>query len=210
MNHLICSAQFNAALMSSGIAMPKTIVEGTDSPDRLKKYVDYGCGFPLVLKVKARGSRGIGVIKVDSWQGLTSLADYFVSQNQSFILSQFIENQGAIRSIVLGDQVLCHVLRINPENEFRCSSPKSKPIEKLVQPNPKLDAIAIAASKAVHFEFVGVDIIQDAEGNYYVLEVNFPQDFVTPQQFTGIDIAFAAVSHLKDKASRRFELEKED
>lgn len=192
----------NVALSAAGIPMPKTVMEGTDNPKLLKKYVEFLGGFPMVLKIKG-GSRGVGVIKVDSWQGLTSLAEYLVDQGESFVLSQYIENRGTIRSVVLGDEVLCHVMRANPQNEFRCSSPKRKHIEEIVHPHQRLNEIAIAASKAVNFEFVGVDIVQDSKGNYYVLELNYPHDFVSPQEFTGIDIAEFAVKYLIKKARAR-------
>ena len=193
------TSECNSALLASDVSMPKTIVEGTNDLNLLDRYVEFLGGFPVVLKVKG-GSKGLGVIKVDTWMGLTSLADYLVFGEQSFVISQYIENQGTIRSVVLGDDILCHVMRVNPENEFRCSSPNRMAAEEIVQPNPRLDAIAIAARKVVQFEFIGVDIIQDVDGNYYVLEVNFPQDFVSPQKFTGVDIAHAAVSYLHGKA----------
>lgn len=200
-NHIASSTQINVALLSAGMPMPRTIVEGTNNRDLLRRYVDHLGGFPLVVKVVG-GSRGVGAIMVDSWHGLISLSDFLHSERHEFMLSQFIPNHGAIRAIVVGEDVVCAVVRENPADDFRCSSPTQKPIVKNIAVTDELRQLAVAASKAVQYEFTGIDIIQDNEGKSFVLEVNYPQDFVTPQRFTQVDIALAAVAYLKNKAAK--------
>ncbi len=199
-NHIASSTQLNVALLQAGIAMPRTIIDGTSDRTLLREYVDYLGGFPLVIKVVG-GSRGVGVMRVDSWQGLISLCDFLCSEHRDFILSQFIPNQGVTRAIVVGEEVVVAVKRISSEDDFRCSSPNRPSEQMLVSTTGEMQCLALAASKAVQFEFTGVDIVQDEHGNYLVIELNYPQDFVTPQSFSKVDVAFAAVSYLKNKAA---------
>ncbi len=208
-NHILSSSQLDVALASAGVPVPRTVVRGSNDRSLLRKYVEYVGGFPLILKAPG-GSRGVGVVKVETWNSLTSLADLLNNLQVEFSIKQFIENSGTIRAIVVGNKLVCSVLRLNRPDDFRCLSPSFankvkqeepnlrlvEPNQRLVEPNQRLVEIALHAARAAKYEFVGVDVIQDDSGEYYVLEVNFPQDFATPQEFSGIDVASDAVSHL--------------
>lgn len=199
-NFVFSSTQFDVSLLHAGIAVPRTVIRGTNNRVLLEKYVDYLLGFPLILKVHG-GSRGVGVVKVESWEGLTSLADYMTAVQKEFTLKQFIPNEGTIRAVVVGDRLVGAVLRVNKPGEFRCSSPAEQPHMRIVEPTGQLTDLSLRAAQAVGHEFVGVDIVQDGSGAYSVLEVNYPHDFATPQEFSGIDFAFEAVRHLVRKSA---------
>jgi tetrahydromethanopterin:alpha-L-glutamate ligase len=54
---------------------------------------------------------------------------------------------------------------------------------------PEMEQLAIAATKAVHADYAGVDIIRTISGTYTVLEVNSVPAWKGLYQATGIDVA---------------------
>ena len=197
-NYIFSTHQLDLSLISANIPVPKTILKGSNNKELLEKYVDYLGGFPLILKVTG-GSLGVGVIKIESWENLVSTADMLSSKDIHFQLKRYIPNKGTIRAIVVGNRVVCSIIRLNPENDFRCSSPGKSSIIEPYTCSEELEKLAIKVSRAVKFEFVGIDFIQGNDGNFYVLEVNFPNDFSIPANFTGVNVAKFVVNHLNEK-----------
>ncbi|WP_169514038.1 ATP-grasp domain-containing protein [Christiangramia echinicola] len=197
-NYIFSTHQLDLSLKAANIPIPKTILKGSNNKELLKNYVEYLNGFPLILKVTG-GTLGVGVIKIESWESLVSTADMLSSKSIHFQLKQYIPNNGTIRAIVVGNQVVCSIIRLNPENDFRCSAPGKSSIIEAYSYSEELEKLAIEVSQAVKFEFVGIDIIQGNDGNFYVLEVNFPNDFSIPANFTGVNVAKFVVNHLNEK-----------
>jgi hypothetical protein len=160
------------------IAQPKTIFHNnTIDRELLKGYVNYLNGFPLVIKMYGK-SRGIGLIKVDSWQALISAVDYLHDLKKKFILREFIRSDHVIRLMVLGQEVIASWFTPLMDDDFRNVSDESlsaltkeKIDKKYAQ---EIENLAVAAVHMCGLEFGAVDIILDEKDNAYVLEVNFP------------------------------------
>jgi len=54
---------------------------------------------------------------------------------------------------------------------------------------PEMEQLAIAATKAVHADYAGVDLIRTVDGTYTVLEVNSVPAWKGLYQATGVDVA---------------------
>lgn len=179
------------------IPVPKTIFQISTDRELLKNYVDNLGGFPLIIK--ATGStRGIGTIKIESWQNLISTVDYLMTTGDQFILREFIKNDGAARIIVLGNKVIASEFRDNLKNDFRVSGSKEKNYYQK-DFDDKTYKIAIEATRIANLETSGVDIIFDKNNNPYLLEINTPFDFVPTQEVTNVDIAHLMVDYLINK-----------
>jgi len=171
-------------LAKQGIQIPKTIFIGTNNKSLLKDYVDYLGWFPIVLKTYS-GTSGIGVIKVNNFETLNSIADYFINKGIDFQFKEFINSNSCERLIVLGNEVITGVCKPNKENDFRSGSINN--YSKVY--SDEINELAIKATHSSNFNFAGVDIIIDENtGKPYVLEVNMPLNFVMSQKITGIDI----------------------
>lgn len=96
-NHLFSTHQFDLSLINKGIPVPKTIFKGTNDRRLLEKYVDYLGGFPLILKVTG-GTTGIGVLKIDSWEGLVSTCDLLNQQNVPLSIERVYNQRGYLQS----------------------------------------------------------------------------------------------------------------
>ena len=185
----------------ANLAAPNTIYQITNDRVLLAKYVDYLGGFPLIIK-SAIGSRGIGTIKIESWQNLISTVDYLVTTPDKFIMRQFINADYGARVMVLGNEVILSKKFFFQENDFRnapiLSATKYEPIE--IDETAK--QLCIKAVHLANLEMGGVDLLFEKEtGKPYLLEVNFPTGF---QSF--IDnpepILTKMIQYLIDKANR--------
>ena len=184
----------------ANLPSPKTIFTLTADRQLLKNYVDYLGGFPIIIK--ATGStRGIGTMKIDSWQSLISTIDYLINTGDKFILRQFIQNNGAARIIVLGSKVIASEFRDNLENDFRVSGHKVKNYYQK-DFDEQTYQLAITATHLANFETSGVDIIYDEVNNPYLLEVNMPYDFVPTNEVTDVDIAYLMIEYLIAKSKK--------
>jgi len=185
----------------ANLLSPKTIFHISADRQLLKKYVDYLGGFPIIIK--ATGStRGIGTMKIDSWQNLISTVDYLLTTGDKFIFRQFIKAKSGCRLMVLGDEVIAGADFAMNENDFR-NAVDSKQVKYFKRSFPEnLTQTAVKASQLGNVEFAGVDFLEDEAGNFYLLEINFPSGFSGLIDVCGVDIPLKMVEYLKNKAQR--------
>lgn len=159
-----------------GLQSPKTIYQLTADRALLKKYVEYLGGFPVIVKV-AGGTRGIGTIKIDSWQTLISIADYLLTTADKFIMREFIHAEYGARIMVLGNEVILSSKFYFQENDFRNAPILAATKYETLEISEQVKAICIEAVQSVNLEMGGVDILFDKDLKPYLLEVNFPTGF---------------------------------
>jgi RimK family alpha-L-glutamate ligase len=123
----------------------------------------------LVLK-PLFGSQGQGVRKLLHSEPLPVPMQQYV--DGVYYLQELIETADKphdYRVFVVGGKVVAAMKRIgeswvnNVASGGRCEA---------IQPSQHLQALALKAAQAVDIDYCGVDIIQAASGDYYVLEVN--------------------------------------
>lgn len=182
---------------------PKTIYHITDDRQLLKCYVDFLGGFPIIIK--ATGStRGIGTIKIDSWQNLISTVDYLINTRDKFILRQFIKAKSGCRMIVLGDEVIAAADFAMNESDFRNAVILSQVKYYVRDYSKAIKQVAIKATHLANTEFSGVDFLEDESGNFYLLEVNFPTGFSGLIDVCHVDIPLKMLEYLKQKAKSAY------
>lgn len=184
-------------LEKNKIPSPKTIFCPTKDRHILQENVKKLGGFPLIIKVLG-GTRGMGVMKIDSTSALYSMVDFLLAQNRLITLRQYIPVTTSARLIVLGNKVIAsleykaqkHDFRTNESTKLSVTSKKySKDFEDL----------AIRATHALGWEFGGVDILIHNK-KPYVTEVNLPCNFVRAQKVLKKDIALEIVKYLQEKS----------
>jgi RimK-like ATP-grasp domain len=185
----------------ANLLSPKTIFNITADRQLLKNYLDYLGGFPIIIK--ATGStRGIGTMKIDSWQNLISTVDYLMTTGDKFILRQFIKAKSGCRLIVLGNEVIAGGDFTMNENDFR-NAVDLKQVKYFKREYS--EAVNQAAIKATHLantEFSGVDFLEDENGKFYLLEINFPTGFSGLIDVCGVDIPFKMIEYLINKSDK--------
>lgn len=188
------TSQICIQLEKQGIPMPKTIYKGNNDKSLLRKYVDFLGGFPIILKTYG-GTGGVGVIKIDNFATLYSLADYLSSEKTDFQLKEFIPSTSCERMTVLGNEVIYTITRPIKENDFR-SDVYNKASHTTKLPD-EINQVAINATHAANLNYAGVDLIISSKDNKpYILEVNCPQNFAIHEQVTGESYAEKMIAWL--------------
>ena len=184
---------------ANNIAMPKTLNLFSRDRDLLQKYVEFLGGFPIIIK-SLGGSHGVGVMKIDSFSSLFSVVDYLlVSQKKAkFILREYIDIEKSARLIVLGDKVVDSIEYAAPSGDFRTNVGKKLSVSKKTF-SDDVQNTAIKGVNARGFEFGGVDILIDRNGEHYLIEANFPCFFPRCQMLTGVDISGMMLDYLVQK-----------
>ena len=164
--------------VKAGIPQPKTIFHNnTIERGLLSDYIRYLGGFPIIIKMYGK-SRGVGIIKIDSWEAYVSIIDYLVEGRKKFVIRKFIKTDRAIRFIVLGDKVISSWYTPLMDNDFRNVTDASLldlAKAKVPQKYPEeIEQIAVEATRCSNLHFSAVDMVTDEGGNPFVLEVNFP------------------------------------
>ena len=174
--HDICSDKFMSQIYFDRhkIRTPKTvrIAHIEDSDNALKKLKS---NFPIILKTTI-GSKGIGVILVESAPSLNSIVQLLYRENEyiDILLQEQIETSYDVRVIICNGEVIASIKRPMVKGDFRSNvSQGSEPVSFDLTDLERSESIR--AAKVVEGMFVGVDFIaakdREKESPYFI-EVN--------------------------------------
>jgi len=191
------SSYWQLLLARSGVPMPRTIA--CTSPNRalLRTFVERLGGLPIIIKCPG-ASRGIGVMRADSFSTLFSLVDYVLSRGTVPYLAAYIDSATHWRVVVVGKRAVAAYRNIVEDDDFRTYA-ADDPTAYTSQVPEALATIACRAVEALRLEHGGVDILEHPSGRLYLLEVNFPCYFPQAQLVGGIDVAGEMVEYLLAK-----------
>lgn len=193
----------NSALLHQkhGLQVIKTIFDITNDKSLLKDYAQHLGGFPLIIKVVG-GSHGVGVIKVDSFESLASIADYLAAQNKDsqYMMRQFIDHDYSARLTVLDGRVIDSIRYHRVPGDFRSNAGTDLHVEPQ-KFGTDIERMAVDAVEVMGADFGGVDMLIDKTDTGYIAEVNIPCFFPRSQKVTGTDIAGQIIDSLLKKSS---------
>lgn len=183
-------------LRMHGVATPATWVCESRVHTEIIRQQAANNGQQLVLK-PLFGSQGQGVRKLLHGEPLPVPMQQYV--DGVYYLQQLIETADQphdYRVFVVGGKVIAAMKRMgeswvnNVASGGRCEA---------VQPSEQMQALALKAAQAVDIDYCGVDIIQAAGGEYYVLEVNSIPAWRGLQGVTDFNIAEVLVDDFLSK-----------
>lgn len=181
----------------AGIKQPRTIPHCTNSRELLSAYVAALGGLPVVIKI-ADSTLGRGVMRIDSFASLFSVADHLEDQGQDYLLREYINSETTARLMVVGTSVVGALRYSTPLNDFRTNALNSLPGELHAYPS-SVEEFAVRSTQAIGSELGGVDITFSPDGCPVLLEVNVPCGFATFERL-GIPVALAMIQHLVQKS----------
>ena len=153
---------------------PKTVrIYHSEGSEKALEELD--SKFPIILKT-GTGSRGVGVILVESAASLQSIVQLLYRENEfiDIILQEQIKTDYDVRVIICGDEVVGVMKRPIVEGDFRSNvSQGSDPVPHKLTELEKEESLA--AAKAVGGIVVGVDFIpakNREKDRPYFIEVN--------------------------------------
>jgi len=181
------------------IPTPPTVFCLSNDHLELLKYVKKLGGFPVILKALG-GTRGMGVMKIETESALFSIADFLSAQQKLFVLKKFLPVKTSARFIVLGNKVIASLEYVAKDRDFRTNSSKNLTVRPKKYAS-SLEDLAVKATEAYGWEFSGVDVLIHEE-KPYVSEVNFPCNFMRAQEVCQQDIALQMVQYLYEKSRK--------
>ena len=202
----ICADKYRTSLRLAdyGLTQPKTKL--INDPEQSNLQVQEAeIKFPLIMKT-LRGSKGVGVLFVDSEKGLDSIVQLIHKQDEDadLLIQEYIKTEYDVRVHILGGKFLAAMKRPVIEGDFRSNvSQGSKP------KNIKLTELEIEqcllASKAVGGYWTAVDFIpsknREKEPPFF-LEVNSSPGTEGIEDATGQNIAKEVIKHFANEENR--------
>lgn len=189
----ICRHKYRTLQVASQAGLP---VLNTYMVNSLDGYADALRGLqgpPVVVKLVS-SRQGSGVFLVEEGSEDPQLGEARLSavmeERQGVLVQRYIPPQGRrdIRVFVLGDAEVW-AMEVEPApGEFRANIHLGA-IGKVLPVQGELADLAQRARQAVGLDIAGVDLMQDAEGAWWLGEVNFTPGFKGLEKATGHDIA---------------------
>jgi len=176
----------------------------TNDREILKKYSEILGNFPLVIKVSG-SMRGLGTMRVDSFESLHSIADHLHNSPRTYYqLQKFIPHKMQVRLKILNNEILTSHANLRT-TDFRTNrSPKEEREELVEDFSPEIQELGKEAMKVLGYEFGAVDILVDETTNKpYLAEVNMPCDFLYAEKLHDADIAGAIIDFMIKKSEKK-------
>ena len=191
-------------LKDFGLEQPKTVL--CPSPELIEKtFETLDTKFPIILKT-LRGSKGIGVLFVESERSLNSLIQtlYKMDTEADLLMQEYIKTDYDVRAIVLDGKVIAAMRRNVVEGDFRSNASQGAKVESIELTKLEIDQ-CIHAAKSIGGIFTGVDFIPSKNRetkNPLFLEVNSSPGTEAIEDATGINISKILLEHFMDKEKR--------
>jgi len=155
-----CADKYRTSLRLAdvGLRQPKTVL--ISDPDNVKEaFEQLDTDFPIILKT-LRGSKGVGVLFVESEKSLVSLVQVLNKQDEDsdLLLQEFIKTEYDARVHVLGGKVIAAMRRDVLEGDFRSNISQGADASDLPLTDLEIEK-CLEAAKAVGGVWTGVDFI---------------------------------------------------
>lgn len=161
-------------------------------------------GYPVVLK-PATGSWGRLLSKINDREAAEAVLEHKqvlgTYHHSIFYIQKYIHKPGRdIRSFVVGDKTIAAIYRHSEHwitNTARGGRAENCPV------TPEINALSVAAASAVGGGVVAVDLLETAEGELLVNEVNYTMEFRNSIDTTGVNIPACIVDYVLEVANSR-------
>ena len=153
--------------------------------------------FPIISK-HDRGFQGKSVRKFNNWEEVNKWLNRMDETHLGmFLWQKCLPTKWDLRVIVLGGKAIGAMKRSAVGEEFRSNFSLGGAVEKWeLSDEDKIMAEKVAA--VCGLDYAGVDIMKDADGTSYVLEVNRQCQYQGFEKATGINVARLVVEMLLD------------
>ena len=191
-------------LQDAGLVQPKTVL--VSSVDTWKESLEaLDTKFPIIMKT-LEGSKGVGVLFVESERSLDSLIQLLFNENEDvdLLIQEYIKTDGDIRVIVLGNEVIGAMKRSVIKGDFRSNVSQGAKVKEY--PLTELEKEhCLLASKAIGGSWTAVDFIASKNPKTeppYILEVNHSPGTTGIEEATGDNIVKKVITYFSNPKNR--------
>jgi len=191
-------------LQDFGLTQPKTVlIPSEDTWKDALKSLD--SKFPIIMKT-LEGSKGVGVLFIESERQIESLIQLLYSQNENvdLLIQEYIKTDNDIRVIVLGGKVIASMKREVVEGDFRSNVSQGAKVEEYSLTELEVEQCLLAA-KAVDGSWTAVDFIPSKNPKKmppHILEVNHSPGTEGIEEATGKNIVKEIINFYSNSDNR--------
>jgi RimK family alpha-L-glutamate ligase len=181
----------SALIAAAGVPTPRTVVcERAD--DALDAFLALGSD---VIVKPLFGSMGFGLARVEDPDIAQRVFRALEIDRAVYYLQETVPHAGMdVRAVVIGDRVVAAIERVGTGWRANLSrGARARP----VQLDARRAELCVRSAAALGADYAGVDLLRDADGRDYVIEVNAIPGWHGVEAATGVDVAAALVEHLE-------------
>ena len=203
---LVCADKYRGYLRLAeyGLVQPHTVlIPNKDAVQKAVKNLDRD--YPIIMKT-LRGSKGVGVLFVESERSLDSIVQlvYKESEDAELLIQEYIKTDFDVRVLVLGGKVFASMRRDVIKGDFRSNFSQGGKVKMFKLTEQEIED-CILASKAVNGHYTAVDFIpakNRIKDRPYIIEVNSSPGTEGIESATGENLIKGLIQHFEDKDNR--------
>jgi|ETN02SMinimDraft_2_1059926.scaffolds.fasta_scaffold00617_5 ribosomal protein S6--L-glutamate ligase len=199
----ICADKYRTSLRLAdyGVKQPKSVLIN-DPEKSMDAFEQLEEKFPIILKT-LRGSKGVGVLFIESEIGLDSIVQVLYKQDEDadLLVQQYIKTDYDIRVLVLGGKIQAAMRRDVIPGDFRSNVSQGGKVKSFKLTENEIEE-CLKAAKAVNGVWTAVDFIpaKDRIKDYpYIIEVNSSPGTEGIEEASGQNISKEIIQYFEDK-----------
>jgi len=191
-------------LQEYGLTQPKTVL--LPKEEQMEQAVkELETDYPIIMKT-LRGSKGVGVLFIESERALISLVQLLFKQdkNADLLIQEYKETKFDVRVLVLGGKIIATMQRDVLEGDFRSNYSQGAKVKTYNLTDLEIEQ-CLRAAKAINGQFTAVDFIpsDDTEKNPpFILEVNSSPGTEGIEEANDMNIVKIVIQHFNKKSTR--------
>ena len=191
-------------LLDYGITQPRTVlIPNKDLVEQAVENLD--SDYPMIMKT-LRGSKGVGVLFIESERSLDSIVQltYKTDEDSDLLLQEYIKTDHDVRVLVLGGKVMAAMRRDVIEGDFRSNFSMGGVVKKYNLTELEVEQCILAA-KAVNGVWVAVDFIPSKNREKqppFIIEVNSSPGTEGIEKATEGNLVKQIIQHFEDPKNR--------
>ena len=199
----VCADKYRTSLRLADYGVKQPVTHLINDPDNSEQaFENLNTQYPVILKT-LRGSKGVGVLFVESSRALDSIVQLIHKQDDDadLLLQEYIKTDYDARVLVLGGKVLSTMKRPVIEGDFRSNVSQGSKPEKLELTELEIEE-SLKAAKAVNGLWTAVDFIPSKNRTKeppFIIEVNSSPGTEGMEEATGRNISKEILEFFADK-----------
>ena len=167
---LTCDNKLTTALLFEKFGLPTPRTAFVSNENNIKTALDkVGGKFPIILKTLT-GTQGVGVIKIESYEGLVATLQAMWKLEAEVLIQEFMPSDFDVRTFVVDNKIFASTKRTHSSYDFRSNTHRGAEAEPYKLNDEEMEMV-LKAARLSRAYMVGVDHII-FKNKPYLLEIN--------------------------------------
>jgi ribosomal protein S6--L-glutamate ligase len=167
---LTCDNKLTTALLFEKFGLPTPRTAFVSNENNIKTALDMvGGKFPVILKTLT-GTQGVGVIKIESYEGLVATVQAMWKLDAELLIQEYMPSDFDVRTFVVDNKIFASTKRVHSSYDFRSNTHRGAEAEPYKLSDEEMEMV-LKAARLSRAYMVGVDHII-FKNKPYLLEIN--------------------------------------